>query len=72
MQATFGVKRKPGQARSTHGDPKKLDRVSSFCFSDQELKRSTTEAVCVVLGSASLSRSQPGDLARSFFGQVIR
>ncbi len=67
---TFGVR------RSQHGKPvvakHPSERVSSFSFSDLELRRATTEAVCVVSGSAALSRIQPGDLARSFFGQVLR
>ncbi len=67
---TFGVRRSQAGKPVIPKDPR--ERVSSFSFSDQELRRATTEAVCVVHGSASLSRTQPGDLARSFFGQVQR
>lgn len=68
--ATFGVRR-PQAGRPVNPKPSK-ERVSSFCFSDQELRRSTTEATFETRGSAALSRTQPGDLARSFFGRVIR
>ena len=67
---TFGVRRSQAGKPVVAKDPK--ERVSSFSFSDQELRRATTEAVCVVHGSANLSRVQPGDLARSFFGAVPR
>ena len=67
---TFGVRRSQAGKPVVAKDPK--ERVSSFSFSDQELRRSTSEAVCVVAGSAALVRTQPGDLARSFFGAVLR
>lgn len=67
---TFGVRR--SQAGKPVVAKRPQDRVSSFSFSDQELRRATTEAVCVTAGSASLSRTQPGDMARSFFGNVLR
>ena len=68
IAATFGVR--TNGKRVSAKDPK--ERVSSFSFSDQELRRATTEAVCVLKGSAALQTTQPGDLARSFFGAVQR
>ena len=67
---TFGVRRSQTGKPVIAKDPR--ERVSSFSFSDQELRRATSEAVCVVTGCAALSREQPGDLARSFFGRVVR
>ncbi len=67
---TFGVRRSQAGKPVVAKDPK--DRVSSFSFSDAELRHTTTEAICVVSGSAKLDTSQPGDLARSFFGAVVR
>lgn len=68
--APFGVRLSRTGHPVVAKDPK--ERVSSFSFSDQELRRTMTEATFVVSGSASLSRTQPGDLARSFFGAVLR
>ena len=64
----------PRRLRTTPTAPatRPADRVNSYMFHDSELRRATSEAVCVVTGCAALSREQPGDLARSFFGRVIR
>ena len=70
MTPTFGVRKSQAGRPVIAKDPK--ERVSSFSFSDQELRRATVEAVCVVTGSAVRVKTQPGDLARSFFGSVVR
>lgn len=65
---TFGIRRgaRPIAAKKVE------ERVSSYMFYDAELRRATTEAVCVLKGSAVLRTDQPGDVARSFFGVVVR
>lgn len=67
----FGPRRHSVSGKPVTLKPKE-QRVNSYMFLDAELQHATVEGVSEIKGSAALHPSRPGDVARSFFGVVVR